>query len=129
MKAGGDNNGIWTLIESHLRYVSLRGSPTCLLHFFSIRAIISQVSYVLPLVIAFTGRNGAVQRIFAFGRERALERLKMGADRKDLFYHLVRARDPSYASSWPHDADFNRVAKLCLKRSALLLVMLRRMED
>ncbi|KAF8269044.1 high nitrogen upregulated cytochrome P450 monooxygenase 2 [Lactarius quietus] len=72
MKAGGDNDGIWTLIESHLR----------------IRAITAQVSYVLPLLIAFTGRKGAVQRIFAFGRERALERLKMGANRKDLFYHL-----------------------------------------
>jgi hypothetical protein len=101
MKAGGDNDGIWTLIESHLRYVSVRDNPASTLLDFSIRAIVSQVSYVLPLLIAFTGRKGAVQRIFQFGRERALERLKMGADRKDLFYHLVRARDPSHASSGP----------------------------
>lgn len=70
------------------------------LHDFSIRAIVSQVSYVLPLLIAFTGRKGSVQRIFQFGRERALERLKMGANRKDLFYHLVRARDPISCFIW-----------------------------
>ena len=52
--------------------------------------------------MAITGRNGSVLRVFEFGRERALERLKMGANRKDLFYHMVRARGQSSASSWPH---------------------------
>ena len=79
---------------------SVRDEPASILRVCSIRAITAQVSYVLPLLIAFTGRNGAVQRIFAFGRERALERLKMGANRKDLFYHLVRARNQSSSSSW-----------------------------
>ncbi|KAI9447575.1 high nitrogen upregulated cytochrome P450 monooxygenase 2 [Lactarius indigo] len=72
MKAGGDSEGIWTLIESHLRF----------------RAITGHVSYVLPLLLAIIGRKGSIRRIHAFGRERVVKRLQMGAKRKDLFYHL-----------------------------------------
>ncbi|KAH9026090.1 high nitrogen upregulated cytochrome P450 monooxygenase 2 [Lactarius hengduanensis] len=72
MKAGGDNEGIWTLIESHLRF----------------RAITGHVSYVLPPLLAIVGRKGSIRRIHAFARDRVVKRLQMGAKRKDLFYHL-----------------------------------------
>jgi hypothetical protein len=85
------------------------------------------VSYILPLLLATTGRKGAVQRVHAFSRERVLKRLQMGANRKDLFYHLVRAyNQSSSASSRPQEAAY-RVVKSCLKLSALLLVMSPRM--
>jgi cytochrome P450 len=32
----------------------------------------------------------------------------MGANRKDLFYHLVRARDLFHASSWPQHFRFQQ---------------------
>ena len=122
MKAGGDNDDIWTLIESFLRYLSWIYEASCLhLTCFSVRAITAHVSYVVPL-LAFTGRKGSVQRISEFGRGRAIERLKMGANRKDLFYHLVRARGEFSASSWPQEADY-RAAKRCLKTSAQHLMM------
>ena len=99
MKAGGDNDGIWTLIESHLRYgLSTKHILPASYMSSSIRAVTAQVPYVLPFLMACTGRNGAGQRIFTFGRERALERLKMGANKKDLFYHLVRSCNEPSAS-------------------------------
>jgi hypothetical protein len=45
---------------------------------FSIRAIISQVSYVLPLLLAFTGRKGAVQRIFAIRQRKGPRAIEDG---------------------------------------------------
>ncbi len=97
-----------------------------ILHVFSFRAITAQVSYVVPLLHAIMGRKGSIHRIHAFGRERVLKRLQMGANRKDLFYHLVRACAQFSEISWPQETDY-RVAKRCLKTSVLLLMMLQRM--
>ncbi len=84
------------------------------------------ISYILPILLATTGRKGAVQRVQAFSGERVLKRLQMGANRKDLFYHLVRARHQFSAIFWPQEANY-RVAKRCPKTSALLLLMSPRM--
>ena len=36
------------------------------------------------------GRSGTLQRATSFGRGSVLKRLEVGANRKDLFYYLVR---------------------------------------
>jgi len=58
--------------------------------FLSIGAITSHITYVIPFLVAITGRRGTIPRVRAFGKERVLQRLEAGATRKDLFYHLVR---------------------------------------
>ncbi|KAH9169509.1 high nitrogen upregulated cytochrome P450 monooxygenase 2 [Lactarius sanguifluus] len=73
MKAGGDNDGLRALFQPF---------------FGTIRAIMGHISYILPLLLATTGRKGSVQRVHAFSRERVLKRLEMGPNRKVLFYHL-----------------------------------------
>ncbi|KAH9015099.1 high nitrogen upregulated cytochrome P450 monooxygenase 2 [Lactarius pseudohatsudake] len=73
MKAGGDIDGLWTLLESGM----------CL------SAVTSHVPYVIPLLIAIGGQRSSRVRFRAFCKERALERLRMGANRKDLFYYLA----------------------------------------
>ena len=40
--------------------------------------------------MATMGRRGSLQRATEFGRGSVLKRLEVGANRKDLFYHLVR---------------------------------------
>ena len=45
---------------------------------------------MFPLAAAIAGRGRGPMVVREFGRQRALERLQMGANRKDLFYHLVR---------------------------------------
>ncbi|KAI0265783.1 high nitrogen upregulated cytochrome P450 monooxygenase 2 [Gloeopeniophorella convolvens] len=72
MADGGDKKGVWALLESNLHILS----------------VLSQVSYAIPIISFFAGRNGPIQRAHAFARDRVIERLKMGAKRKDLFYHL-----------------------------------------
>ena len=41
-------------------------------------------------MIAITGQGGSIQRVHGFGRRSVLRRLEAGANRKDLFYYLVR---------------------------------------
>jgi len=53
-------------------------------------SIVAQVSYILPILDSITGKSGAIPRFRQFGRGWVLRRLKAGASRKDLFYHLVR---------------------------------------
>ncbi|KAN0137375.1 Cytochrome P450 [Lactarius tabidus] len=72
MKAGRDVDGFWTLIESGLR----------------VSAVISHVSWVIPLLLALMRKESALKRNRQFCTERTLERLRMGAKRKDLFYYL-----------------------------------------
>lgn len=62
----------------------------CLMPFRSIGAIMSHVTYLLPILSTITGKNGTIQRVRDFGRENVLKRLATGARRKDLFHHLVR---------------------------------------
>ena len=52
-------------------------------------AVTANVPYVLPLLIAIAGQKSPAVRLRTFCRERVLERLQMGANRKDLFYYLV----------------------------------------
>ncbi|KAI0298930.1 high nitrogen upregulated cytochrome P450 monooxygenase 2 [Russula brevipes] len=72
MKAGSDKDGVWPLFKAGLHII----------------AITSHISYIIPLLIAATGRNGTFQRVQDFSRESVFKRLKIGANRKDLFYHL-----------------------------------------
>jgi len=72
MKAGGDKDGIWTLLESGLHF----------------SAIVSHVPYVIKVFLATIGRRGSLQRVIDFGRGSVLKRLEIGANRKDLFYYL-----------------------------------------
>ena len=88
----------------------------------SIASSISHISYVVPPLVAIARRSPLV-RSREFGRERVFERLRMGANRKDLFYYLVRSRTEFSASS-SHD---NRVGKTSLKLSAHPPTSLRRM--
>ncbi|KAI9462029.1 high nitrogen upregulated cytochrome P450 monooxygenase 2 [Russula earlei] len=72
MNAGGDKDGIWTLLESGLR----------------ISAAVAHVSYFKPILKSLTGHKGPIHRFRDFGRETVFKRLQVGANRKDLFYHL-----------------------------------------
>jgi hypothetical protein len=51
----------------------------------------------LPILTALTGRKGSIQRFRDFCCESVLKRLATGANRKDLFYHLVRQHVESEA--------------------------------
>jgi hypothetical protein len=44
----------------------------------------------MGFVMAAMGRSGTLQRASSFGRGSVLKRLEAGANRKDLFYYLVR---------------------------------------
>jgi len=72
MKAGGDKDGIWAIMESGM-YIG---------------AILSHVPYVFGFIMAAMGQSGSLQRATQFGRGSVLKRLDVGANRKDLFYHL-----------------------------------------
>ena len=50
----------------------------------------SQIPYLIKYLIAVTGQGGSFQRVYAFGRRCVMRRLEAGANRKDLFYYLVR---------------------------------------
>ena len=61
--------------------------------FLSASAILSHVPYILGLITTARKqlkRSGALSGAPAFGKARALKRLESGANRKDLFYYLVR---------------------------------------
>ncbi|KAI9445851.1 high nitrogen upregulated cytochrome P450 monooxygenase 2 [Lactarius psammicola] len=87
MKAGRDVDGLWTLLESGVR----------------ISGAVSNVPYIFPLFTAITGEKSPLARLRAFCKERALERLRMGANRKDLFYYLSGEELPE--SERPSPAD------------------------
>jgi hypothetical protein len=91
MKAGGDKDGVWTLLESAILCVSAP-SPSFyhLIVSFSHNSITGYIPYVRPILHALERKNGAYTRLQDFGRERVLMRLEAGAKRKDLVYHLVR---------------------------------------
>ena len=91
MKDGGDKEGFWTLIASGLQYApNSRYIFACLTPSLRISAITANVPYIVPILDSLTGKSGAVPRVRSFGRERVLLRLKSGASKKDLFYHLVQ---------------------------------------
>jgi hypothetical protein len=93
MKAGGDNDGIWALMESGLQYVTVPSASSVYLSpFLSIRAIVSHVPYVVGFMMSAVamGRGGALRRAMEFGQASVLKRLEVGTNRKDLFYYLVR---------------------------------------
>ncbi len=92
MKAGRDIDGLWTLLESGIWYVPTRVQSVCHVTCPSISAAMSHVPYVVPLLIKIMGERSVLARFRAFCRERVLERLRMGANRKDLFYYLVSSR-------------------------------------
>ena len=97
MKAGRDIDGLWTLIESTIWYVLTECSlsvVTCL----SVIAVTSHISWVVPLFTA-AARKSTFIRARDFYVERTLNRLRMGANRKDLFYYLVSSRVEFLASS------------------------------
>ena len=90
MKAGGDKDGIWTILESGLQYVAVpRASSVCFSPFFSISAILSHVPYVIGFMMSTVG-GGPMRPAIKFGQRSVLKRLEAGANKKDLFYYLVR---------------------------------------
>ena len=60
--------------------------------FLSISAIVSHVPYVIGFMIFAMGALGgsAMKRAITFGEGSVLKRLEAGANKKDLFYYLVR---------------------------------------
>jgi hypothetical protein len=70
-----------------LRHVSV----ACVLYVtvYSISGVVGHIPYVVPPLIAIMGKKSPLVPFRDFCRERVLERLRMGANRKDLFYHLV----------------------------------------
>ncbi|KAI9445850.1 high nitrogen upregulated cytochrome P450 monooxygenase 2 [Lactarius psammicola] len=87
MKAGRDIDGIWTLLESGI----------------CSSGVVSHIPYVGPPLAAIAGQKSSLGRLRAFCKERALERLRMGANRKDLFYYLSGEELPE--SERPSPAD------------------------
>jgi len=92
MKAGRDIDGLWTLVESGVWYVPMPVQSVCHVTFYSVAGAVSNVPYIFPLFTAITGEKSPLVRLRAFCKERALERLRMGANRKDLFYYLASSR-------------------------------------
>jgi hypothetical protein len=93
MEAGGDKDGIWTILESGKQYVTVPSASSVYLSpFLSISAIVSHVSYVAGFMMSITamGGGGALRRAIEFGRGSVIKRLEAGSNRKDLFYYLVR---------------------------------------
>ena len=96
MKAGGDRDGVWTVLESGLQYVTVPGLRLHALYdlspFLSISAIVSHVPYITELMMSTfkLGGGGALRRAIEFGQQSVLKRLEVGPNRKDLFYYLVR---------------------------------------
>ena len=91
MKAGGDKDGVWTILESGLQYVTVPNPPCVdLSPFRSISAIVSHVPYVIIPMVSAMGGRGAIGRAIDFGEQSVLKRLEVGANRKDMFYYLVR---------------------------------------
>ena len=93
MKAGGDKDGIWTILESGLLYVTIpSASSVYLSRFLSISAIVSHIPYVTGFMMFAMGAlgGGAIKRAMTFGERSVLKRLEAGANKKDLFYYLVR---------------------------------------
>ena len=94
----------WKLVATRMAF-GLSWSPDCSrypissptsthLNFLrSISAIMSHVPYLLKFITAVMGRGGSLQRANSFGRGSVSRRLEVGANRKDLFYYLVRQRD------------------------------------
>jgi len=69
----------------YLHWVHRRASDA---PFPSFRAVTSHVPYIVPTLSILVGNNWIVPPVRAFGRERVLKRLEVGASKKDLFYHL-----------------------------------------
>jgi hypothetical protein len=91
MKAGGDKDGMWTLLESGMQYVTVPSASSVYLSpFLSISSIMSNVPYVVIPMMSLLGGSGAIKRAIEFGKRNVLKRLEVGANRKDMFYYLVR---------------------------------------
>ncbi|KAI0281341.1 high nitrogen upregulated cytochrome P450 monooxygenase 2 [Russula brevipes] len=72
MKTGEDKDGILTLLKTGMR----------------IAAAVTHIAYLIPLFLAAMGPSSALRRFRNFGTENVFKRLKIGTNRKDLFYHL-----------------------------------------
>ncbi|KAL5522514.1 hypothetical protein ACEPAG_8530 [Sanghuangporus baumii] len=73
MRDGADKDGIWTIIESRLRNVS----------------ITQHIPWLAPLLCKFPFLNKTNLVVRDFGQKRALARKVNGSLTKDLFYHLI----------------------------------------
>jgi hypothetical protein len=58
--------------------------------FLSTSTVLAHTPYVIGYILAVMGRGGLLRRSIEFGRGSVLRRLEAGANRKDLFYYLVR---------------------------------------
>jgi hypothetical protein len=90
MKAGGDKDGIWALLESGMQYVTVPTGPSVYLSpFLSISAIVTHVPYVVGFMTSAIGGGGELRRAVEFGQGSVLKRLEVGSNKKDLIYYLV----------------------------------------
>ncbi|KAF8265718.1 cytochrome P450 [Lactarius quietus] len=96
MKAGRDIDDLWTNLEFGV----------------GIAAVLSHVPYMFPVFTSITGKRGPLGRLRAMCRERVLERLRMGANRKDLFYYLSGEELPE--SERPSPADVAKDGRLAI---------------
>ena len=71
----------------------------CFVTFYSVAAILSNVPYMFPIFTTLVGKKSSLVRIRQFCKDRTLERLRMGAKRKDLFYYLVGSHTHFLVSS------------------------------
>ena len=98
MKTGKDIDGLWTLLESTIWYV-LAEYGHFVVTYPSITAVTSNISWIVPLFMAFARKKSTFIRSRDFCIEWTLKRLQMGANRKDLFYYLVSPASFSASSS------------------------------
>jgi hypothetical protein len=66
------------------------GPARILVPFLSISTIVSHIPYVVIPMMSLMGGSGAIKRALEFGERSVLKRLEVGANKKDMFYYLVR---------------------------------------
>ena len=80
-------------------YLDTCGACSPVSFLISMGGIFAHVTYIIPTFIMITGKNGSVRGIQDFSRERVSNRLQSGANRRDLFYHLVSTNiKPMYST-------------------------------
>jgi cytochrome P450 len=60
----------------------------CHVTVYSISSAVGHIPYVVPPLLAIIGEKSPLVRFRTFCREQVLKRLRMGANRRDLFYYL-----------------------------------------
>ena len=89
-------------------------------------AVTSHVPWIVPIFTAVVRKSSNFKRSRDFCRERTLQRLQMGANRKDLFYYLVSFLIEYLTPSAHSKLCGDRAARISLKMSVRLTARLHR---